>query len=164
MIARGEEDGSPLAGLPFPSPYALETQHKHVPEMTKYTGLDHRPHFLPAVIPTYAGMRVEISLHGSLLANDADGQSIWQTLHQRYENEQFINVVPLEEAAEYSEPAFDPRVCNGTNRMVISVIQNDVGHVLLVMQIDNLGKGAGGAAVQNMNLMLGFDEAAGLGH
>ena len=103
MIARLEESSSPLKYLPFPSLYALETQHKHIPEMTRYTGLDHRPHFIPSVGPFYTGMRVEIPLHRSMLADGVDGQSIWEGLNDTYTGEKFVRVAPLEEAAEYSE-------------------------------------------------------------
>ena len=89
-------------------------------------------------------------------------EKIWESLNSRYADEQFVRVVSPADAVEYSDPAFDPRACNDTNRIDISVLPNTQGHVLVIVQLDNLGKGASGAAVQNMNLMLGADEAEGL--
>ncbi len=162
MIARWEGGEPGLTNLPFETPYAIEARHKHIPEMTKYSGLEHAPQFIPSVGPFATGMRLELPLHSSLLGSGADADSIWQSLDRRYAGEQFIRVIPMDEAAEYSDPAFDPRACNDTNRLDISVLPNVLGHVLIVVQLDNLGKGASGAAVQNMNLMLGVDESEGL--
>ena len=162
MIARWEGGEPELQHLPFHTPYALESQHKHIPEMVKYSRLAHAPHFIPSVGPFITGMRVEMPLHHSLLSNGADAAALWNSLNNTYAGENFIRVVPIDEALEYSDPAFDPRSCNDTNRHDISVIPNKNGHVLLIVQLDNLGKGASGAAVQNMNLMLGMREAEGL--
>ncbi len=162
MIARWEGGEPELGHLPFHTPYAIETRHKHIPEMTKYSHLVHQPQFMPSVGAFPTGMRVEMPLHSSLLDDGVDAGAIWESLNRRYADERFINVVPIDEALEYSDPAFDPRACNDTNRLDLSVLPNKNGHILLIAQLDNLGKGASGAAVQNMNLMLGMDEAAGL--
>jgi N-acetyl-gamma-glutamyl-phosphate reductase len=157
------EGGQPdLENLPFESPYALHTIHKHIPEMTKYAGLTYEPQFMPSVGPFITGMRLEIPLHKSVLAKNATATEIWEVLDQRYANEQFVKIHGIEEALAYSDPAFDPRTTNDTNRCDISVIPNPLGHALIVIQIDNLGKGASGAAIQNMNLMLGLPENSGL--
>ena len=162
MIARWEGGEPELEHLPFQTPYALHARHKHIPEMIKYSQLAHSPQFMPSVGPFITGMRLEVPLHGSMLGVGVDAESIWQVLEKHYLNEKFVKVVPIDEAKEYSDPAFDPRSCNDTNRLDISVLPNPDGHVLLIVQLDNLGKGASGAAVQNMNLMLGMDEDAGL--
>jgi N-acetyl-gamma-glutamyl-phosphate reductase len=162
MIARWEEAGSQLGHLEFESPYALTTEHKHIPEMTQFSGLQHPPQFIPSVGPFPTGMRIEMPLHRSVLPEGATAETIWDALSERYADEKFVNVVPLGAAERQAEPAFDPRACDGTNRIDISVVPNALGHVLIVAQLDNLGKGASGAAIQNLNLMLGFDEAEGL--
>ncbi len=162
LIAKWEDERPDLINLPFESPYALHTEHKHVPEMTKYAGLTYEPQFMPSVGPFATGMRLEIPLHKSVLPENVTANEIWEVLDQRYANEQFVRVHPVEDALAYSDPAFDPRSTNGTNRCDISIVPNVLGHALIIIQIDNLGKGASGAAVQNMNLMLGLPEDAGL--
>tara|TARA_B100000929_G_scaffold179312_1_gene142016 strand:- start:254 stop:583 length:330 start_codon:yes stop_codon:yes gene_type:complete len=107
-------------------------------------------------------MRLEIPLHKTMLQNNTNATDIWEVLNQVYASERYVNVHSIENALAYSDPAFDPRSTNGTNRVDISVIPNAIGHALIIVQIDNLGKGASGAAVQNMNLMLGLPENAGL--
>jgi N-acetyl-gamma-glutamyl-phosphate reductase len=162
LIAKWENERPDLVNLPFESPYALHTKHKHVPEMKKYAGLTYEPQFMPSVGPFATGMRLEIPLHKSLLPENVTANEIWQVLDQRYSGEQFVKIHPVEQALAYSDPAFDPRSTNGTNRCDISIVPNVLGHALIIIQIDNLGKGASGAAVQNMNLMLGLPEDAGL--
>ena len=162
LIAKWESEQSDLINLPFESPYALDTRHKHIPEMTTYSGLIHEPQFLPSVGPFINGMRLEIPLHKTMLQNSATATDIWEILDQVYSSERFVKVYSLENALAYSDPAFDPRSTNNTNRVDISVIPNAIGHALIIIQIDNLGKGASGAAVQSMNLMLGLPENAGL--
>lgn len=162
LIAKWEGGQRDLNNLPFESPYALHTKHKHIPEMTRYSGLKHEPQFVPSVGPFINGMRLEIPLHKTMLQNSATATDIWEVLDQFYSSERFVKVYSLEKALAYSDPAFDPRSTNDTNRVDISVIPNAIGHALIIIQIDNLGKGASGAAVQNMNLMLGLPENAGL--
>ena len=162
LIAKWEGAQSGLMNLPFESPYALQTRHKHIPEMTSYSGLKHEPQFMPSVGPFINGMRLEIPLHKTMLQNSATATDVWEVLDQFYSSEPFVNVHSIDNALAYSDPAFDPRSTNGTNRVDISVIPNAIGHALIIIQIDNLGKGASGAAVQNMNLMLGLPENAGL--
>jgi N-acetyl-gamma-glutamyl-phosphate reductase len=163
MIERWEDASVGLVGLPFESPYALDREHKHVPEMTRYAGLARSPHFVPAVGPFRCGMRVEISLHAGILPSDASGLRIHQALAERYRDEPFVQVKPLGETVSGDERALDPQVRNGTNVIDLHVVPNPLGHVLLIGVLDNLGKGAAGAAVQNLNLMLGIEETTGLG-
>jgi N-acetyl-gamma-glutamyl-phosphate reductase len=162
MIERWEEPESELSDLPFESPYALETKHKHIPEMARYSGLANEPQFVPSVGPFITGMRVEIPLHRAILSDAATAEVISEVLANRYAHEKFVRVNSIDESLAYADPAFDPRVANDTNRIDLSVLPNELGHVLLIAQLDNLGKGASGAAIQNMNIMLGLPEDAGL--
>ena len=163
LIERWEQDVVSLKSLPYSAPYALDRRHKHIPEMMKYSGLKCEPQFLPRVGPFSQGMRVEIPLHSSWFeqAGHALGRDVHSVLHERYQKEPFINVMSSSWNGA-AELRFDPQACNGTNRVDLHVIQHSSGHVLLVGILDNLGKGAGGAAVQSLNLMLGFRENTGL--
>ena len=161
LIERWESPETGLSGLPFEAPYALERVHKHIPEMKRYAGLDRAPQFLPAVGPFRCGMRVQVPVPAGLLAGGADGARVHEVLAERYAGESFVRVAPLAEAAP-DEWTLDPRACNDTNRMDLHVYPHPCGHVLLAAVLDNLGKGASGAAIQNLNLMLGLDEGAGL--
>ncbi|MEZ4334973.1 MAG: N-acetyl-gamma-glutamyl-phosphate reductase [Myxococcota bacterium] len=162
LIERWETPDGGRVGLPYEAPYALERIHKHVPEMHRYSGLAAAPQFVPAVGPFACGMRVEVPVHASLLAPGTTGEAVWQALTDRYQGERFLEVAPwtgLEPAGDF---ALDPRALNDTNRMRLHVFPNPAGHVLLVGLLDNLGKGACGAAIQSLNLMLGLPEDAGL--
>jgi N-acetyl-gamma-glutamyl-phosphate reductase len=161
LIERWEDPQRALLGLPYPAPYALGGLHKHVPEMKRYSLLQSDPQFIPAVGPFRAGMRIEVALHREQLGPDVSAQALWETLYKRYEGEAFVELAPLESAAQGDEARWDPMVFNGTNRIELSVVPNEAGHVLLVARYDNLGKGACGAAIQNLNLMLGLPEALG---
>jgi N-acetyl-gamma-glutamyl-phosphate reductase len=160
LIDKWEDAGNGLLDLPHDAPYALERLHKHIPEMTHYALLEQPPQFIPAVGPFRCGMRVQIPLHASLLPPGVTAQQLWQTLHERYAGEPFVHVAPLQQAID--EHSLDPRAFNGSNNIELAVIANPGGHVLLVGRLDNLGKGAGGAALQNLNLMLGLVETTGL--
>jgi N-acetyl-gamma-glutamyl-phosphate reductase len=162
MIERWQDPATGLLGLPHEAPYALDTLHKHLPEMAHYARIARPPHFVPAVGPFRCGMRVEIPLPVGLLADGATGKAIWETLHLRYAGERFASVAPLREPLEPDERSFDPQEFSGTNRLEIAVVPNPAGHVLLIVRLDNLGKGAAGMAVQSLNLMLGLPEETGL--
>ena len=162
MIERWEDPAAGRVGLPFEAPYALERRHKHVPEMMRYGGLRKPPQFIPAVGPFACGMRVEIPLHADLLERGASALRIAELLAERYRDERFVRVEPFQDPFPVDDLRFDPRRCNDTNRIELAVVSHPDGHVLLVGLLDNLGKGAVGAAIQNLNLMLGLDEGAGL--
>ena len=162
LIEKWEDPEGGLLALPFEAPYALDKVHKHIPEMMAYSGLTHPPHFVPAVGPFRCGMRVEIPLPASLLPAGCSGKSIWEALNERYRVEAFVRVIPVNEPLGYDERSLDPRACNDTNRIDLHALPHPSGHVLLVAVLDNLGKGASGAAIQNLNLMLGCDESTGL--
>lgn len=161
MIERWEDPGSGLSSLAFEAPYALDSRHKHMPELQRYAGLLLEPQFLPAVGPFRCGMRVEIPLHSELLAG-ASGKAVWEALAERYRDEVYVHVIGIAEPLDAHERSFDPRACNDTNRLELRVLPHPSGHVLLMATLDNLGKGAAGAAIQNLNLMLGLDETEGL--
>ncbi len=141
--------------------YALGLDHKHVPEMQSHGLLAHRPLFTPAVGRYAQGMIVEVPLQLKALPVAPRIKEIHAALAQAYENEPFIEVASLEECAAIK--TLDPEGLNGTNRMKLFVFGSEAaGQARLVALLDNLGKGASGAAVQNLNLMLGLPEGAGL--
>lgn len=161
MIERWEDPGAGLVGLPFEAPYALERVHKHIPEMMRYAGLRAEPQFVPAVGPFRCGMRVEIPLHASILHDPHSAERIHALLAQRYSTEAFVRVRPFR-AGVGGDWEFDPRACNDTNRIELAVAPHPSGHVLLIAILDNLGKGAAGVAIQNLNRLLALPEGTGL--
>ncbi len=139
--------------------YALGLKHKHLPEMKTYAGLGHAPVFAPSVGRFAQGMIVEVPLSLTALAKRPRRASIHRALAGAFEDEKFVHVASLAECDAMTGLA--PEACNDTNRLELFVFGNDE-QVRLVARLDNLGKGASGAAVQNMNIALGLDEAAGL--
>ncbi|MGE3335420.1 MAG: N-acetyl-gamma-glutamyl-phosphate reductase [Rhodospirillaceae bacterium] len=141
--------------------YALELQHKHVPEIQKHSGLRERPIFAPAVGRYKQGMIVEVPLHLSLLPGQPTVNDVHHVLEHAYEGEHFVEVVPLEKVRALK--TLEPEALNNTNMLKLYVFGAEGGgQARLVALLDNLGKGASGAAVQNMNIMLGLPETAGL--
>ena len=159
MIQQYEAGGDPR--LSSPRPYALKLSHKHLPEMMTHTGLSSPPVFLPIVASFYKGLAVTVPLHFSELAAGSNGARLHEALTRHYESERFVRVMPLSDAATLEEGFFDVQACNDTNRVDIFVFASDT-QALLMARLDNLGKGASGAAVQCMNLHLGVDEGLGL--
>lgn len=161
MIAEFEDERSPdYTRAPYRI-YALTLAHKHVPEMQCHAGLVHRPLFAPAVGRYAQGMIVEVPLQLNALPAAPSLEDLHAALARAYAGEPFIDVVSLEEAAAVK--TLDPERLNGTNRMALYVFGSDeLGQARLVALLDNLGKGASGAAVQNLNLMLGLPERSGL--
>jgi len=136
--------------------YGLDHKHKHLPEITQHSGLTRRPIFVPSVGNFAQGMIVSIPLH---LPKGQTAAQIRDCLAARYEGSRFVSV--LDEGSLTAR--VNPERLNGTNRMELSVHASAEGdRVVLLATLDNLGKGASGAAVQNLNLMLGMDEGAGL--
>jgi len=162
LIAKWEDPHGGLLTHVYEAPYALDRVHKHVPEMVRWSGPAREPQFVPAVGPFRCGMRVEIPVHASLLPAGASGKAVWEVLDARYRGEPFVRVLPIREPLDSDERSFDPRACNDTNRVELRVLPHPSGHVLLLAVLDNLGKGAAGVAIQNLNLMLGLPEARGL--
>jgi N-acetyl-gamma-glutamyl-phosphate reductase len=145
---------------PVSCPYALDLEHKHRPEMRVHTGLKASPLFLPAVGAFYQGLVVSVPLRRAWLRGGVLRTDILETLARHYAGEPCIRVAA---AAAQESPAgmMDPTLCNGTNRADLSVHGN-ADEFLLLARLDNLGKGACGAAMQNLNLMLGLPELTGL--
>ncbi len=162
MIEKWEDPAGGLRALVYEAPYALDRVHKHVPEMVQYTGLRREPYFEPAVGPFRCGMRVQIPLPADVLRPGSSGHHVWDVLHERYNGEPFVRVIPLAERLNADERSFDPQACNDTNRIELHVLPHPSGHILLMAILDNLGKGASGVAIQSLNLMLGFAETTGL--
>ena len=159
MIEQYEAGGD--ARLDAPRPYALSLGHKHVPEMTTHTGLTTKPIFMPIVGKFYKGLSVSVPLHLSELKAGTASEGIQAAFEQRYAGERFIRVMPLRDAATLEDGFFDVQASNDTNRVDIFVFANQ-SQVILMARLDNLGKGASGAAVQSMNVHLGLDEGKGL--
>jgi N-acetyl-gamma-glutamyl-phosphate reductase len=163
MIAEFEGPGSEpgMTRAPAYRAYGLSLHHKHVPEMTTHTGLSHDVLFAPAVGTYRQGMLVEVPLQLGALPAKTSIEVIHGALVEAYAGQQFVEVADLETTEAMT--GIDPEGLNGTNRMRLHVFGDRHGHqARLVALLDNLGKGASGAAVQNLNLMLGLDEATGL--
>ena len=156
MIAEFEE------GAPDPfRAYGLTLKHKHVPEMTTHAGLSWPVLFAPAVGNYRQGMLVEVPLHLAALPGSPSIEVVHGALVEAYAGARFVEVASLEETEAMT--GLTPEGLNGTNRLRLHVFGDRAGgQARLVALLDNLGKGASGAAVQNLNLMLGLDEGAGL--
>lgn len=139
--------------------YGLGQAHKHPPEMKKYAGLAHLPMFTPAVGRFAQGMIVEVPLALWALPGRARRKDVHGALAAAYAGERFVKVAGLAEGDALK--SLDAEGCNGTNRLEIYAFGSD-DQARLVARLDNLGKGASGAAVQNLNIALGLDEGAGL--
>ena len=159
MIAAYENttDEAVRGRMDSPRQYALGLAHKHIPEMVAHTGLRHAPVFMPIISRFYKGLAVSVPLHLSQLKAGTDGAAIRAALAERYADERFIRVMPIS-----SDPTtlteggyFDIQACNGSNRCDIFVFAS-ASQAVLIARLDNLGKGASGAAIQNLKLMLGL--------
>ena len=147
--------------LKSPRPYALGLAHKHIPEMMAHTGLATKPVFMPIVADFYKGLAVSVPLHLPALGAGVTAEALQAALARRYENERFIQVMPLNPMDALDGGCFDVQACNDSNRVDLFVFSNG-DQALLMARLDNLGKGASGAAVQSMNMHLGLDEGLGL--
>lgn len=144
-----------------PRLYALNQNHKHLKEMKSITGLEFNPMFNPIVDDYYNGMLVSIPIITRQLKRKVTLRQVWEMLRRHYKNEYFVKVMPLEENEVLKSGFLSANDLAGTNNMEIFVFGNDE-QILLSSRFDNLGKGASGAAVQCMNIMLGLDEKTGL--
>lgn len=161
MIASYEQPASLPDSMKSPRFYALGLTHKHLPEMKAVCGLMHAPLFTPIVGNFAQGMVVAVPLLTRTLPQAVSPQSIQAFFADYYRSEPFIRVMSLDTAPILDNGALPATACNDTNRAEIFVF----GHgeqILLAARFDNLGKGASGAAIQCMNVMLGLDEARGL--
>ena len=158
MIEDYEAKGT--SAVPY-LPYGLTFAHKHLPEMQVYAELAHAPVFQPAVGNYAQGMLGAVPVFSELLVKKVTAADVRACLAAAYHGQAFIEVAPLEDLER--SPQVSPEVLNNTNRMRLHVFGNDArGHLLLMAIYDNLGKGASGAAVQNLNLMIGAEESLGV--
>ena len=137
--------------------YGLRFEHKHLPETQVYARLTRRPIFVPSVGNYRQGMLVSVPLHLDTLTGAPTGADLHAVLAQRYAGSKYVSVMPLENDAAKSG-RLEPEALNETNMLELYVFASDTyGQAILVARLDNLGKGASGAAVQNLRLMLGLD-------
>ena len=156
MIAEYEApDRDPL--LDSPAPYAIGLCHKHLPEMRQVAGLDFPPNFLPVLGDIYKGMATTVMLQNHLLNGTPNAQDVHDLLAGYYQDQKLVQVTPFGGAG----PRLYTSQLAGKDSLEITV-SGTQEQTLLTAQFDNLGKGASGAAVQNMNIMMGFEETAGL--
>ena len=145
MIEMHDRDGGPAFEL-----YALGLEHKHVPEIELYSGLTRRPIFLPSVGHFRQGMLVSVPLYLDDLPGKPTGADLRDALRAFYEGSEHVNVM-----AGNGQDKLEPEALNDTNRLELYVWENEARRqAVLVARLDNLGKGASGAAVQNLRLML----------
>jgi N-acetyl-gamma-glutamyl-phosphate reductase len=146
-------EGPDAAGASTYQVYGLQLAHKHAPEIQQHAGLAHRPIFSPAYGAFRQGIVLTVPIALRLLAPGVDGVTLHACLARHYAEAAHLRVLPLQESTALE--SLDPQALNGTNDMNLSVFMNEeTGQVLLAAVFDNLGKGASGAAVQNLNLML----------
>ena len=160
MIASFQEFTATHADTFNTQAYGLTQTHKHLPEMQHYSGSAQAPIFLPTVANYYKGMLVSVALFAQEL-NGATPTDVQRVLEQRYADEQFVNVAPLNAAESLANGYLNPTACNDTNELQLMVFGDDQ-RIIINARYDNLGKGASGAAVQNLNIMLGLKEELGL--
>ena len=161
MIAEFENREAPDFTRTVVRSYALTLAHKHIPEMTVHGGLKHPPVFSPSVGRYYRGMLVDVPLQLWAMRNGPSIADIHAALVEAYRGRRFVEVASLEECAELK--TLDAELLANTNRLKLFVFGNEkTGQARLVALLDNLGKGASGAAVQNLNIMLGLPETTGL--
>ena len=156
-IAVYEGENRP-ADFDSPRQYALTQQHKHIPEMTKICGLEYAPTFNPLVCDYFCGMVVSLPLHTRLLTKRYSPADIRNALSEYYKDSFFVKVMP---EGEPEDGFIGANNLAGTNFMEIFVNGND-DRIIINSRLDNLGKGASGAAVQCLNIMMGIDERTGL--
>jgi N-acetyl-gamma-glutamyl-phosphate reductase len=161
MIQEFENSSSPEYVQTVVRTYALGLSHKHVPEMKEHGGLAHAPVFTPSVGRFYRGMIVDVPLQLWALPGAPRITDLHAVLAEAYRDRVFVEVASLEETAALK--TLDAELLKGTNKMKLYVFANETAQqVRLVSVLDNLGKGASGAAVQSLNIMLGLPETTGL--
>lgn len=144
-----------------PRPYALSLQHKHLPEMQMYSGLGKPPLFDPIIGNFYKGMAVCVPLMPELFKKKLSTTDLYEEFSAFYVHEKFVKIKDPGAVENLDNGYFNPQGANDTNLNEIFIFGHE-NQIMLISRLDNLGKGASGAAVQNMNIMLGFDEGTGL--
>jgi len=160
MIADYVSDNAPDY-IKNPRPYSLALNHKHIPEMTRIVGLARPPVFAPTVVNVYNGEIISIPLVPAYLKKQLSAEEIRETLAAYYAGEQFVKVMPYPADGYLKNGFLTFTDCNDTNNLEIFVFGNK-DRILVSARYDNLGKGASGTAVQNMNIVLGVPENTGL--
>ena len=151
MIEAHQTGSAPLFEI-----YGLGLEHKHLPEIMRYTGLKTRPIFIPSVGNFEQGMLVQLPLHLDLLHGKPTASQLQHALALHYADSEWVSVVPAPESGR-----LDALAVNNTNKIELLVFSNEAyRHAVLIARLDNLGKGASGAAVQNLKLMLGLHTAS----
>ena len=153
----------PNRDIQFKSPrlYALTQEHKHLPEMQKVSGLAYKPIFDPYVCDYYAGMTVSVGIHTRLMKKKLTGEQLAELFQEHYNSSRFVHAADFMGTDILTENFIPSNTLAGTNNIQIIVCGNDE-RLVLTSRFDNLGKGASGAAVQCMNIMMGIDEGTGL--
>lgn len=159
-IAQYEAEGRDR-GLDSPRLYALTQAHKHLPEMKKISGLDFEPIFNPYVCDYFQGMTVTVGLHSRMLSKKVTAHDVWEMFAAHYEGSNFLKVAGFMGEGTLPEQFIPANTLAGTNDMQVFVYGND-DRIMVTTRFDNLGKGASGAAVQCLNIMMGIDETTGL--
>lgn len=159
MIAEYEADER-IEELKSPREYALSQKHKHLKEMKKITGLSKEPLFSPIVADYYSGMVVSLPLYADMLKGDQTPEKVHKFFTEFYKGEKFIKVMPLG-SEEESRSFLGGNGCSGWDGLQIYVTGNE-DRILVSSRFDNLGKGASGAAIQCLNIVLGCEEDKGL--
>ncbi|MCM1271035.1 MAG: N-acetyl-gamma-glutamyl-phosphate reductase [Ruminococcus flavefaciens] len=144
-----------------PRQYALSQQHKHLPEMKAVSGLKFTPMFNPMVCDYFSGMVVSVPIQTRMLASSVTAESIHDMYAKHYDGAKMVEVMPLMSADEQKSFFLASNTLSGQNKIQVFVFGNDE-QILLCSRLDNLGKGASGAAVQCLNIMMGIDETTGL--
>ena len=155
------EDSNRNTELDSPRLYALTQQHKHLPEIKIISGLQYEPIFNPYVCDYFQGMTVTVGLHARLLAKKVTAKDVWEMFANHYDGCRFVKVAGFMGEGTLTEQFIPANTLAGTNDMQIFVYGNDE-RIMITTRFDNLGKGASGAAVQCMNIMMGIDEGTGL--
>lgn len=144
-----------------PRQYALSQQHKHLPEMQAVSGLKYKPMFNPMVCDYFSGMVVSVPLQSRTLPNPVTAEQVHEMYRKHYDGANMVEVMPLMSADEQKSFFLASNTLSGVNKLQVFVFGNDE-QILLCARLDNLGKGASGAAVQCLNIMMGIDETTGL--
>ena len=156
MIAEYESEEKPELYC-APRIYGLNLKHKHLPEMKAVCGLSKAPVFCPVVDDFYKGMAVTVMLQNTMLSGNPTAENVWEALAAHYDGKKLIKVHPF----GYDQSMISAGTMAGKDSLEI-IVNGHEDQTIVTALFDNLGKGASGAAVQNMNLMLGFDETEGL--
>lgn len=159
-IAQYEDENRDVQ-LESPRLYALTQQHKHLPEIKVISGLDFEPIFNPYICDYIQGMSVSVGLHTRLLGKKVTAKDVWELYAEHYKDCNFVKVCGFMGEGTLPEPFIPANTLANTNMMELFVYGND-DRIMITTRFDNLGKGASGAAVQCLNIMMGIDETTSL--